>query len=74
MKILNSPVWRPVESHSLNKGGMLEAYIRFARWQLASVLMFYPIAFPFVDNTRLRAQRHWSSHAISDSFDKGMRM
>jgi FkbM family methyltransferase len=44
-------------SHPLNRGGRLQAINRFFRWQVASRLMPWPIAFPFVDDMMLFAKR-----------------
>jgi FkbM family methyltransferase len=43
--------------HPLNRAGRLAALGRFARWQIASRLMPYPIALPFVDEYKLFVER-----------------
>lgn len=48
---------RFILGHPLNKGGRVAALCRFIRWQLASRLMPYPVALPFVNEYRLFVER-----------------
>lgn len=43
--------------HPLNQSGKVSALKRFVRWQIASRVMDGPIAFPFVEDTKLFARR-----------------
>jgi FkbM family methyltransferase len=48
---------RFIVRHPLNQSGRLAALSRFFRWQIASRLMPYPIAIPFVDEYKLFVER-----------------
>lgn len=44
-------------NHPLNKGGRIAALLRFFKWQVASRLLPYPVALPFVNHFSLLAER-----------------
>ena len=48
---------RFIHEHPLNRGRSVAAFGRFLRWQLATRLLPYPIALPFVDEFELLAVR-----------------
>ena len=48
---------RYIFGHPLNRGGRVAALGRFFRWQIASRLLPYPVALPFVNDSRLFVER-----------------
>lgn len=54
MSILNT--YRFIASHPLTRDHRLSASIRWLRWQMGSRILGWPVAVPFVDDTRLLAK------------------
>jgi len=54
MALLNN--YRFIANHPLTRDRKISAFIRWLRWQIGSRVLGWPVAVPFVNNTRLLAK------------------
>jgi FkbM family methyltransferase len=54
-------IWKFLKNHPLSRSNHSNSILRFLKWQFASRTLNLPVIFPFVNNTRLIAQRGFSS-------------